>query len=66
MDDCKIVDSRVIDAKEKELDAKYPMEANFGSKCSLWSRGLYDGLVTSELYESAGKYYGHLWTYAGD
>jgi hypothetical protein len=50
----------------RELSNLYPMEANYGSRCSLWLCALNDGVVSREEYEGARDYYGRLWTYVGD
>jgi hypothetical protein len=56
----------LIDVTREELEKKYPIEAMNGSRCSLWSQGLRDGIVSKELYQAAQNYYGNLWTYVGD
>jgi hypothetical protein len=56
----------LIKEKEAELAVEYPIEANYGSRCSLWTCGINGGLVSRELYDLAREYYGRLWTYAGD
>ena len=61
-----IDDKKLINEKKKELEGKYPIEAMYNSRCSLWSAGLRDGIVDNELYDKARTYYGNLWTYVGD
>ena len=56
----------LIEEKKKELEEKYPIEAMYNSRQTLWARGLDDGIVDIELYNKASKYYGSLWTYVGD
>jgi hypothetical protein len=56
----------LIREKGRELAEKYPIEANYNSRQSLWSCGLRDGLVSEELYRTAQNYYGRLWDYVGD
>jgi radical SAM superfamily enzyme YgiQ (UPF0313 family) len=57
---------KTIKKTARELSDKYPIEANYGSRCSLWQCGLRDGSVSKELFEAARRYYGKLWTYVGD
>jgi hypothetical protein len=57
---------QLIDQTRNKLEEKYPIESNYGSRCSLWSQGLRDGLISTELYNIAKRYYGNLWTYVGD
>jgi len=59
-------DLRLIWDKEEELKSKFPIEANYGSKCSLWAEGLRADIVDEELYNKARDHYGRLWNYAGD
>jgi hypothetical protein len=56
----------LIRRKTNELADLYPMEANYSSRCSLWSCGLQAGNVTEELFDAAHQYYGRLWNYVGD
>lgn len=46
---------------EKQLIAKYPMDAYYNSKAGLWDHGLKDGLVSPDLYSKALEFYGRLW-----
>ena len=48
------------------LGDEYPIEDMYGSRASLYGRGLKDDLITKEQYEIAKKYYGSLWHYVGD
>lgn len=59
-------DIGIIREKGNELAGIYPIEANYGSRASLWSCGLNDNLVSPDLYKKAKTYYGSLWTYVGD
>lgn len=52
--------------KEEELEKKYPIEADYGSKCSLWGEGLRDDVIDIDLYNTAREYYGTRWNYTGD
>lgn len=56
----------MVDAKTRELGKKFPIEYAYGSKCSLWQKGLEKNLVTQQLFEEAQRYYGRLWNYTGD
>ena len=51
---------------QEELADKFPIEANYGSRCSLWSEGLNADIVSKDEYNLARTYYGHLWNYVGD
>lgn len=55
-----------IDDARKMLEEKFPIEANYSSRSSLWGEGLKAGIVTEELYRKAREYYGKLWNYVGD
>jgi hypothetical protein len=55
-----------IKAFETMLAEKYPIEAAYNSKESLWGCGFREGLISLELYELAKGYYGRLWDYVGD
>lgn len=55
-----------IDDARKMLEEKFPIEANYGSRSSLWGEGLKAGIVTEELYRKARERYGKLWNYVGD
>ena len=58
--------SKEINDMKVILEEKYPIEANYGSRASLWGEGLRHGDVSEELYKRAREYYGRLWTYVGD
>jgi len=49
-----------------DLRKKYPSEAIHGSKESLWTHGLNDGMVPPAMYNAVKKFYGVFWTYVGD
>jgi hypothetical protein len=49
-----------------ELAKLYPIEYNYGSKCSLYQIGINAGIVTEEEYNAARDFYGRLWDYTGD
>lgn len=59
-------EKNAIQIMNKELAIKYPIEANYNSRASLWGRGIDDGSVTRELYNTAANFYGRLWHYVGD
>ena len=48
------------------LAKDYPIENMYGSRSSLYGRGLEEDRITKEQYENAQKYYGSLWYYVGD
>ena len=50
----------------RRLGDEYPSEDMYGSRASLYGRGLKDDRITKEQYENAQKYYGSLWHYVGD
>lgn len=58
--------SEFIKQKTKELSEKFPIEAAYNSRCSLWQKGVSDGLICHELFVAASEYYGGLWNYVGD
>jgi hypothetical protein len=62
----KYEEDRLIEKTTRNLEDKYPIEANYCSRCSLWQCGFKDGLVSNELYNAARKYYDRLWNYTGD
>jgi hypothetical protein len=49
----------------RKLFHQYPKES-CGSAASLFNVGLKNGDITREDYDLAEKYYGKLWSYAGD
>jgi hypothetical protein len=51
----------IIEKKTKELTEKYPMEAQYSSKCNLWLCALKDGTVSEDQYKAAKNHYGPLW-----
>jgi hypothetical protein len=53
-----------IEEKTKELIKLYPEEVEGGSRWSIWTLALNDGLISSGLYKQAKEYYGELWYYA--
>jgi hypothetical protein len=55
-----------IIAMTSALESLYPIEANYGSKCSLYNDGLQDGIITTDEFDDARDYYGRLWHYTGD
>lgn len=55
-----------IRGAQSYLEGEYPITASCSSRRTLWGKGLQAGLVTQDLYDSASKYYGKLWNYAGD
>lgn len=59
-------DNKLIEQKRKELEERFPIEAAYNSRCTLWTEGLRAGIVDKELYDKARKRYGSLWTYVGD
>jgi hypothetical protein len=59
-------DEFIIRKAANKLAAKYPLEANYNSRSTLWDKGLDDGSVTRELYNKAETFYGRLWHYTGD
>ena len=63
MDNVKMEDIQIL---TRRLGDEYPIEDMYGSRASLYGRGLKDDLITKEQYEIAKKYYGNLWHYVGD
>ena len=59
-------DRQEIEDARQVLEDMYPVEANYGSRCSLWSEGLRDDIISKTLYDKAKEYYGKLWNYVGD
>ena len=55
-----------ITTAREMLEEKFPIEANYCSRASLWGEGLKAGLVTLDLYNKARVRYGSLWNYTGD
>lgn len=55
-----------IDDLTNKLKTKYPDEANYSSKSTLYRRAFDDGVITKDEIEAARIYYGRLWRYAGD
>ncbi len=50
----------------RELGKLYPIEYDYCSTESLYSRALNDGKITRETFNSAKKYYDIMWDYVGD
>ena len=48
------------------LETLFPHEANYGSRASLFGKGLENKIITQEEYNKAREYYGKLWFYVGD
>lgn len=59
------MDTKKITDMEVKLERNYP-EDSWGSKATLFGRGLREGDITKEEYNEARDYYGHMWNYAGD
>ena len=55
-----------IQTLTRRLADDYPIEDMYGSRASLYGRGLKEDRITKEQYENAKKYYGNLWNYVGD
>lgn len=60
------MEKRTIETIRSNLELLFPHEAHYGSISSLFGKGLENGVVTSEEYEQAKRYYGKLWRYVGD
>lgn len=58
--------SKDIDDLTNKLGTKYPNEANYSSKSTLYRRAFDDGVITKDEIEAARIYYGRLWRYTGD
>ena len=48
------------------LEALYPIDAGYSSRCSLYQNGLKNKIITKNEFEAAKCYYGDLWNYVGD
>lgn len=66
MPSCGYDERKIINEKEKELEEKFPTEAMYNSRCTLWTEGLLARIVDRELYNKAKTHYGRSWTYVGD
>lgn len=50
----------------RELGNLYPIEYDYCSTESLYSRALNDRKITRETFNAAKKYYDIMWDYVGD
>ncbi|MDF2800198.1 MAG: hypothetical protein K0S61_101 [Anaerocolumna sp.] len=57
------VNIEIFDEKTTELLKIYPEEADGGSRWSVWTMALIDGLITLDFYEQAKSHFGDLWLY---
>ena len=55
-----------VENNRANLELLFPIEANYGSRASLFGKGLENGVITREEYNQAKEYYGKLWNYVGD
>ena len=54
-----------IESIRVHLETLFPKEANYGSRASLFGKGLESKVITNEEYKEAREYYGKLWFYTG-
>ena len=57
---------KIIEELTRKLGKLYPIEYDYCSTESLYSRALNDGKITRGMFNAAKKYYDIMWDYVGD